>query len=338
MNAPLPFFYLLSLISLAGCQPLTDSKPFMSFDLSPPALTDIRTLDSGKIEICFSEAAQLHPEKLLIQPELEIITVKSEVNKVVLHVAEQIPGKLYVLNGVAEDANRNRVQIVVNFYGFNPSIPLMRINEFTTRGSSSHPDKVELIIADGGNMGGTVLYQGTPGSYKDRLVFPAFQVKQGDFIVVHFKPQGLAQEIDETTAKDQSGGLDASDTAFDFWVKEGTGIGGNNGVLSLYQRPGGPIIDGVLYSNRSSWSDERYRGFGTAATMVRADELALGLGWIVEKELIRPEDGINPEGSTSTRSICRRKGTDTDTRHDWYIVPTRQASFGDNNSEEVYSP
>jgi hypothetical protein len=187
-------------------------------------------------------------------------------------------------------------------------------------------------------MGGLVLYQGTESNWRDRLIFPAFPVAAGEFILIHFKPQNIPEEKDETELKDISGGRDASNNAYDFWIRDGTGISGNNGTLALYERPGGSIKDGVLYSNRTSDSDQRYLGFGTRDTMERAIELFEKGGWRAKGGFIRPEDGVSPEGSTGTRSLCRRKGTDTDTREDWYIVPTRHASFGQENSEEVYIP
>jgi hypothetical protein len=213
------------------------------------------------------------------------------------------------------------------------------INEFTTQGSDTHPDLVELFAAGGGSMAGLVLYQGTAGSWDDRLVFPAFAVRAGEFVLVHFKPQGLPEERDEAGDPALSGGLDASASAYDFWVPGGTGLSGNNGVLSLYDRPGGELQDAVLYSNRSSASDALYRGFGSAATLARAEELASQGGWIAAEERIRPEDAVNPEGSTATRSLCRGSDSlDSDTAADWHIVPTRGFTFGGVNSDERYVP
>jgi hypothetical protein len=120
-------------------------------------------------------------------------------------------------------------------------------------------------------------------------------------------------------------------------------------VISLYERPGGEILDGVLYSNRSSDSDETYGGFGTQDSWERAQELVADGGWIIAGEQARPEDAVSPEGSTGTRSICRSAGTlnsasadivsvDTDTAIDWHIVPTRSFTFGEENSDEIYVP
>jgi len=156
---------------------------------------------------------------------------------------------------------------------------------------------------------------------------------------VHFRPQGITDEVDELSDPAASGGLDACATAWDFWVHGGDGLPGNNGVVSLYARPGGPVLDGVLYSNRTAAADTLYLGFGSREAMERALELAADGGWVTEGETVRPEDAVNPEGSTATRSLCRdRAGADTDSAPDWHIVPTSGFSFGAENSDEVYQP
>jgi len=95
----------------------------------------------------------------------------------------------------------------------------------------------------------------------------------------------------------------------------------------------------VLYSNRTSESDERYRGFGTADMLERAEELVRDGGWRIAGARVAPEDGMNPEGSTATRSLCRSStSTDTDGRGDWHVVPTRGSTFGAENSDEAYEP
>jgi hypothetical protein len=201
-----------------------------------------------------------------------------------------------------------------------------------------HPDLVELKVTKAGNMAGVVLFAGVKSNWDFRVFFPGLLVQQGDFLLVHFKPQGIASEVNETTAKDRSAGLDASPNAYDFWVGGGNGLSGNNGVLSLYSSPTGTIIDGVLYSNRTRDSDTLYLGFGAEKTMKRALALVQDSGWKSSEATVAPNDGVNPEKSTSTRSLCRdKRGSDTDTNSDWHIVPTKKSSFGSENSEEVYA-
>jgi len=122
-------------------------------------------------------------------------------------------------------------------------------------------------------------------------------------------------------------------------MRDAPGLPGNNGVVSVWDRPGGACLDGIIWSNRTAESDEQYGGFGSEHMRARAEALA-GIGaWQPAGTRVSPEDAVNPEGSTGTRSICRAAdGRDTDTAADWHIVPTRKASLGSENSDEVYRP
>ncbi len=333
------FFTLAAGLLYAACGPLEMLRELPEADVTPPALVEACAPDAGRILLSFDEECSLRPESIRCEPPLALTAAGGPGRQVLLSTGEQEPGGEYLLEAVAEDARGNSLSFLARVYGFNPRVPTLRINEFTPRGSERHPDLVELRVLAAGNMGGVTLYQGTPRNWEDRLVFPAFPVAEGDFLLVHFKPEGVPQEIDETGARDVSGGLDASDQAFDFWVREADGLSSNNGVLSLCERPGGRILDGVLYSDRTSQSDETYRGFGTTAALERAEELAREGGWRITGEKVRPEDGVSPVGSSGTRSLCRSSDSaDTDGREDWHIVPTRGATFGAPNSDEVYCP
>jgi hypothetical protein len=321
-----------------ACGPLEDLREKLEPDLKPPVLLGLRARE-WSLELDFDEPPLCGPEQVRALPALEVSEVRVEDNRLCLTCPGQDAGQRYVLEIEVGDARGNLLELAVELYGYNPAPPHLLINEFTTQGSDTHPDLVELFAAGGGNMAGLALYQGTAGSWDDRLVFPPFEVRVGEFVLVHFKPQGLPEERDEPGDPALSGGLDSSPAAYDFWVPGGTGLSGNNGVLSLYDRPGGKLCDGVLYSNRTSASDSVYRGFGSAATLTRAEELAREGGWIAAEEAIRPEDAVNPEGSTATRSLCRSSdSTDSDSAADWHIVPTRGFTFGAANSEERYVP
>jgi hypothetical protein len=293
----------------------------------------------GSIAIAFDEEAALDAGSLRIEPPLPIRDVSPPGRTVTIGVDAQAPGREYRLEATAKDERGNSTTFLAGFYGFNPRVPRMIVNEFTPRGSTDHPDLIELKALGGGDMGGLVLYAGTPSNFDARIVFPSFEVPRGSFIVVHCRPTGDPAEVDETGDPSASGGIDASASARDFWMRGASGLGGNNGVISIYERPGGPILDGLLYSNRTSDSDERYRGFGTSDALERAEELVRDGGWRIAGSLVAPEDALDPEGSTATRSISRSStSADTDGRGDWHIVPTRGSTFGADNSDEVYAP
>lgn len=324
----------------SSCLPVADNRTLTEDGLQPPVLLDIEAVSENKTVIYFDKACSVVEETVLVSPELTVKKTDSgeETVEIVFEEAQKI-GEEYLLEATVEDDQGNSMSFIINFYGFNPYVPEVVINEFTCQGSSSHPDLVELYVKTDGNMAGLTMYEGTAGEWDDRLVFPGMPVSAGDYILVHFKPEGIEEEKNEIADKTVSGGLDASDDAYDFWVEGGAGLSGNNGVLTLYTTPRGEIIDGVLYSNRTSSSDENYRGFGTKKVMLWADRLAEDGGWKYDGDLIAPEDGLNPDDSTATRSICRdSSSSDTDTAADWHIVPTSTYSFGEINSEEIYEP
>jgi hypothetical protein len=332
-------FFCYTLILFSACGPVADLSMGGEIDVCPPQFICIKAIDAGKIEVVFDESTSIETETLRICPSLDVTDITTDESSVILHTEAMKIGEKYSLSAVVSDQDNNSLSFAANFYGYNPDKPLIIINEFTTQGSKAHPDLVELKVLSDGNMGGLTFYQGMPADWTDRFVFPAFSVKQGDFILLHFKPEHIPAEINETKNKTESGGLDASASAFDFWIKEGKGISGNNGVLSLYNQPHGEIIDGVFYSNRTADSDDLYQGFGSTRNKERAFELYDAEAWTSSYSYIRPEDGINPDLSSATRSLCRSSvSTDTNSRNDWHIVPTRESSFGEENCDEVYNP
>ena len=327
------------LIFMVSCGPVPDPRGAPPADLHPPVILSVCSTGTSEISITFDEEAVLSAATVKITPALFVSETIPQGTSVLVRSEAQTPGLVYTLEAEAQDASGNVASFMAEFYGFNPRVPLLLLNELTPRGTTDHPDLVEIKVMSAGDMGGVVLYQGTPGSFDDRLVFPSFSVGPGSFIVIHFKPSGDAAEVNETADTRLSGGVDCSPLAFDFWVAGGQGLGGNNGVLSVYQRPGGKVIDGILYSNRTSTSDERYLGFGSAATLARAEEIVRDGGWRIAGQRVSPEDALSPEGSTSTRSLCRSSASaDTDTAEDWHVVPTRKSTFGSENSDEVYVP
>ena len=244
-------------------------------------------------------------------------------------------GRSYTLHTTARDRRGNTTTFVARFWGFNPRPPGLVINEFTPKGSKKRRDAIELYVTAAGNLGGVTLYDGVAGDYRDQVVLPPVEVAAGDYIVIHATTDGLGE--DEVDGPDSSGHEQAVAGAWDFWLAEGGGLSGNNGVITVYAAPDGGLIDGVIYSNRTSESDDRYRGFGSKATMQRADTLAELGGWQFAGEQIAPEDAIDSDATTSTRSLSRASSSaDTDSAADWHTVPTRGATFGAPNSDAVH--
>jgi hypothetical protein len=321
---------------LDGCGPVADPRT-RDVDLRPPVIQAVAALRPDQVSIEFDEEAALDPGRITVSPPLGVIAVTPPAKQVIISGETQRPGQRYTLEAEARDARGNSASFMAEFYGFNGRVPRLLVNELTPRGSGSHPDLVELKVLSAGNMGGVVFLHGTPSAFAARFVFPPVSVEADSFIVMHCRPAGEPNELNETGSPGESGGLDASEGARDFWVPEGKGLADNNGIVSLYDRPGGRCIDGVLYSNRTSQSDGRYRGFGSAEMLAQAEELVRDGGWKAAGSRVMPEDGVNPEGSTATRSLCRSSASaDTDTADDWHIVPSRKATFGGENCDDAW--
>lgn len=337
------YLFIISLsilLNAVSCSPLTDYRQLLDRDIQPPSFLGIKTENKSSIKVLFTEPVDICSDEMFIVPETPPYTATPTGNSILYEFAGELtPGKGYKLKMTVKDKSGNTLTLINSFYGFNPDIPEMVINEFTTQGSSSNPDRVEIAVMSDGNTAGAVIYEGSDYSWTQRKIFPAIDVNPGDFIIVHFKSTGDPMEIDETETKDQSGGVKPSDDAWDIWVDDGSGLSGNNGTIMLFSALYGRLMDGLLYSNRTSASDEKYRGFGSIKVMDRADRLRELSGWNTAGEIAAPEDGINPEDSTATRSMCRDSlSTDSNSKTDWHIVPTSTSTFGSVNSDSVYDP
>lgn len=340
-----------ALLFCLGCEPVGHALE-EEVDLLPPVFQRIAATGPNTVIVHFDEPVTMVAEEVRIEPPRTVRAAdpggvdageradagdgEGEFAAVIVVTDQPFgAGERYTLHTTVRDERGNTTTFVAGFWGFNPRPPGLVINEFTPQGNKRRRDAIELYVTAGGNLGGVTLYDGVAGDYRDHVVLPTVDVAAGDYIVIHATTDGLGE--DEIDGPDSSGHEQAVAGAWDFWLAEGGGLSGNNGVITVYTAPDGELIDGVIYSNRTSDSDDRYRGFGSKATMQRADTLADLGGWLFEGELIAPEDAINSDATTSTRSLSRASSSaDTDSAADWHTVPTRGATFGAPNSDAVH--
>ena len=328
------FSLALAAWGFLGCEPVGHAL-VEDVDLLPPVFNGITVTSATTVIARFDEPVTMAPEAVTVEPDLTVTEVGSGEEVAITVATPLTAGRSYTLHTTVRDERGNSTTFVARFWGYNPRPPGLVINEFTTQGSKKRPDAIELYVTRDGNLGGVTVYDGCADNYRDHVVLPAVEVAAGDYLVIHATAHGLGE--DEHAGADQSDHELALPGVWDFWMQEGTGLSGKNGVLTVHAAPGGALLDGVLYSNRTSDSDERYRGFGSKATMLRADRLAELGGWKFAGGLIAPEDAISSAASASTRSLNRdSSNTDTDSAADWHTVPTRGASFGAVNSDEVH--
>jgi hypothetical protein len=326
----------------AACVPAPLSAVFEAGDMRPPAVVSWGPSGSAELLIMFDEPLSDAMPGFASSPGPAVGSVAVIADgmgvRVLLDGAGE-PGTAYAVSGIVADAAGNMSSFVLPYWGFNPDPPVLKFNELLTEGSSTHPDAVEFHVAEGGGCAGLAFFVGIPSDHDLRYIFPPLAVEAGDFIVLHLKPQGMPEEVDETVDKAASGGLDATPGAWDLWFRgENGALSGTNGALSLCASPNGGMIDAVLYSIRTADSDTKYGGFGSAALRDRVAAIVDSGAWFAS-EPPRPEDCARSEGTTSTRTICRSSSVgDSDSGGDWHVVPTKGSTLGTHNTDEVNVP
>ncbi|RKX98441.1 MAG: hypothetical protein DRZ90_02825 [Spirochaetes bacterium] len=331
----------LTLLLLSSCAPGMDvGGPPFSVDLLPPELQMAVTPDGRSIRFVFDEEVNPTPAEITVQPELPVASVTAEENSLtVAFAADQLIGKAYTARVTIGDNSGNTLSFLYSFSGWNPRVPEILINELNPRGSGNNPDCIELFTVTGGNLGGLCLKIGTSTRYSSEIIFPAIEIPDGEYILIHAKAEGIPEEIDELEDLSESGGLLASDTARDFWIPGAPGLPGNNGAVTLYNRKGGEVIDAVLWSNRADDSNDEKLGW-TSEGYIFASELGMLNAWDAEIAGVPyPSEAIDVSHSTATRSLCRAGIPEDSNRNiDWHTVPTRGGTFGGVNTDEVYVP
>jgi hypothetical protein len=327
----------VALVTLS-CAPIPPVDLLADPDLEPPFVVSVELADESTLKVEFDEPVTATSPEVYGDEALGVIDW-SVTDTIATFAFEQgpAPGLESFVEAQVQDDAGNNLRFLARFYGRNDNLPQVVLNEITTQGSSTRPDIVELAVLSDGDLAGLTVIEGTPGNWEQRIVLPELMVSAGDFVIVHFKPDGTAEEIDEVISKNESGGKNTSDEGWDFWVPGGTGLSGNNGVISLTRDPFGGYLDAFLYSNRTSTSDTSYAGFGSRDVLERANEIAEAGMWQYAGDAIAPEDAVNPEPSTATRSMARSSlSADSDSKSDWHITPTSGISPGTVNTDEEY--
>lgn len=328
----------LSLSSVLACAPLPKLvEPFVG-DMHAPVLERVEATGSREVRILFDEPTSLDTDDFIVDPPRTLLSSGIDAESLVLTFAEDLEaGTEFWIEGTAQDSSGNSTTFLVHVYGRNTAVPSVVINEFSCEGSSTHPDMVELKVLSTGNLAGLALYDGSPGYYDNEMIFPSVSVERGEYLLIHFKPQNIPEEIDERDDSSVSGGLDAVDGVRDFWVPDGDGIPNTTGALTLLGYPGGPLLDAVLYTTKTYNPEDELRGYGLSSQLLQAEEVVTLGGWEISGDFVIPQDGINPEDSTATRTICRSSSSgDSNHREDWHIVPTSESTFGSSNSDLEY--
>jgi hypothetical protein len=307
----LPFF-LLVIATGCGCN---DSIPsptdlFAMQDSTPPVLLSCSAVNQTTLCFYFDEPIEKNSVTLAIDKRSTNAFVCNG-KSLTVSLSKSMPLASYcTVDGRVEDERGNSCRFTTNIWAKNTNRANALINEFTTKGTENNPDRVELLITKGGNLAGLTLANGIGSNYKDRCILPDKLVTQGEYIVIAFQ-----------TGKESVA----------YHSEKLEGLSSNNGCLVLSETPAfdSLLLDAVLYGNHTTTT---YEGFGSNDLLQSAEYLVQYSQWDTKLE----QGCIDSTYGTSTRSLCREKAKDSNSSLEWYVVDTKQSTFGARNSEQRY--
>lgn len=329
------FYLFIPMILLLSCENL-EKVPFIPTDLSPPPIISFDVIDKSTIAIVSNESIFFKSESYFSRESLDIKNIETlDESLIISFENEMIPGFEYCSEFRIEDENGNSLSFISNYYGYNPRLPTIIINEFIVKGTKTNPDKIELYVVDGGNMAGMTIFNGSKNNYDYSFVFPSIDVNKGEYLVVRATSDKFNKTFIETDNLSINNDSKFIEGVRDLRV-DNLKFSSTNGTIALYSDPYGSLLDCVVYTKNSNDESKNYRNFGLSATMNRIDEVTAEGGWAGLYDLIFPDDSIYSANSTTTRSLNRINHTDTGTKSDWKTVATGEATFGFTNSLEYY--
>lgn len=285
------FVFLLVSFSFFGCHSRV-------IDLDPPQFQILNILDEKTVELTFNKDA------VITTAEIENSEQQPTIDGLKLVFAHSLePGRLYQVVVEAASLSGNSVKFKTDFHGPNPNPAKVIFNEFTTRHSAQHRERIELYVLEAGDLAGLTLYVGQMEKNQTRFAtFPSYQVKQGELITLLLRPLG-----------------NDSKNEYDIFLPlEPPGLPNTRSILFITESPklDAKIMDSVAYVDGTSEPSTTF---------------LMQLDWL-QKQGVWTGDPIQICGVSPTRSIIRKRDSYTNSKLDWYITVTGGASF----SQEKY--
>jgi len=290
-----------------------------------------KAVSGDEIEFEFSQPVTV--KSVSFEPALAVASVEDGSTVRVRLDENTEPGMRFTADLLAEDADRNTINVLVPFRSRNDRMPSLVINELCIEYSKPKSEYIELKMKSAGNLGAIRLF--IVGNYKQPLVyeFIPVEVKEGEYVVLHLRTLDEACNDEYGESLDESGGTDSSPTARDIWIPGSTKLLHKTDAIYLLDQDD-KVLDAVMISETpDSWWNKDY--FAEAAEFLFRHN-----AWkSADGKICSPQDAVRSTGTTATRTICRDETVEnTNTAADWYITATSSATPGKPNSPKRYAP
>jgi len=286
-------------------------------------------------EVEFEFSAPVTVRYLNFEPKLSIASVEEgSTIKVKLESGIE-PGVLLAADILAEDEKRNTINVLVSFRSRNNRMPQLVINELRTEYSNPRTEYIEFKMLSGGNLGAmrVFIHGNTNTSSQTIYEFKPVEVKKNDYVTLHLRTVEASSRDEVNGKMDESGGRDASPTAWDFWVPGNSKLIHKEASIVYVLDQDDRVLNAVMISTESqAWWGKEY--FAEAAQFL----FSQGAWKSADGLLPGPADAVRSTGTTNTRTINRDESvTNTNTAADWYVTVTSGLTPGRANNTGRYS-
>jgi hypothetical protein len=294
-----------------------------------------RAVSEDEVEFEFNRPVTV--KSLNFEPELAVAsieeggTVKVRLDKI------PKPGTEITAEILAEDTDKNTINVLIPFRARNNRMPELLINEICTETATAAAGKkeefIEFKMKSAGNLGAMrVVIHGNSNATKQTVYeFSPVEVKKDEYMTLHLRTYNQSSKNEYTDDLDESVGVTASPTGRDFWMPGDTKLLHKTAMIYVLDQDD-RVIDAVMLSETTdNWWAKDY--FAEAAEFL----FKQGAWKSVDGKIAGPVNAVNTTGTTATRTICRDEYVeDSNTSADWYITATSSATPGKPNNPKRY--
>jgi len=332
------FFLAGACIILSSCStPESVSARIFGGSSQTLIFESCRAVSEDEFEFVFSSPVTV--KSVSFYPYLQIAFIENGSSvRITLEESPQ-PGTMITVDLLAEDEKKNTINVLASLRSRNNRMPNLLINEVCTEYSNAAAGRkaefIELKMKSDGNLGAMrlVINGNTNAAMQTIYEFAPVEVKEGDYVVLHLRAYDPASRDELGSDLSESGGMNSSPTARDFWVPGTAKLIHKTSFIYLIDQDDNVINALVISEKPDSWWDKEY--FAQTANLLFARNAWQTAG----ENVCRPADAVISAGTTNTRTICRDETIDnTNSAADWYIAATSSATPGSPNNPKRYEP
>jgi hypothetical protein len=299
-----------------------------------PVFLNCRAVSEDEVEFEFSHPVTV--KSLSFEPALEVASIEDGVIVKVKLEGNLPPGLQYTADLLAEDADRNTINVLVPFRSRNNNMPKLVINELCTEYYNATAGKktefIEFRMKSAGNLGAMrVFIHGNTKAAKQTIYeFLPVEVKEDELVVLHLRTYYETCIDEYGVSLEESTAIDSSPNARDFWMPGDNKLMHKAATAVYVLDQDGRVLDAVMISaTANSWWEQDY--------LAEAAEFLFQQGaWkSTDGKIASPADSVISANSTNGQTVCRDETVeDSNSAADWYIVKRSGATPGNNNNPE----